>query len=325
MKVTVAMLADFALAHNDRKLYITGGGIHELTFGHLPGVQPRISIALEVEIETSEQGIPHTVLIEASDPSGRPFIKPEPFTVALPTTSMPPAGNHVPIVYNMLNLTFHDEGDYTFSISVDGQPGATLPLRVSLVPGSATELSALLQLLQQGFTAFTANDLETAEHNFRAVIEAMPSLGVAHNNLGFVLLATGRFDDALAAFNRAGETGFDRLELLQANIACCHYFLGNPAASLALFEGCLNARAFSGPSILHGISGDGLFLVSLPSAGAYTQLMALNAAWSATRAGKTDDAHKLMTMAQSLVEISADQPLTDALGQLEEELASAGS
>jgi hypothetical protein len=80
----------------------------------------------------------------------------------------------------------------------------------------------------------------------------------------------------------------DRLELLEANIASCYYLLGNAEASLALFENCLNARSFSGASVLHGLSSDGLFLVSLPSAGAYARLMALNAGWSAMRVGRKD-------------------------------------
>lgn len=320
MRVTFALLADFALAHPDGKLYVTGGGLHQLVVGQLPALHPRISLALEVEFAPSERGSAHTVVIQAVDPTGESFIKPALLSVALAAPTIQVAPPHTQLVYNMQNLTFHREGEYVFSVSIGGQEQARLPLRVTLVPGSSTELSTLLQLLQEGFTAFGAKDLENAEQRFRAVIEAMPSLGVAHNNLGFVLLAKGQVEDALAAFNRSEEVGFERPELVEANIACCHYLLGNTAASFALFENCLNARSFTSAAILNGISGDRLFIASLPSAGAYTQLMALNAAWSALRAGKPEIAKARAAMAAGLVGIASDQALTDALEELKAEI-----
>lgn len=323
MKITLAVLADFALAHADGKLYITGGGLHQLTFGKLPAVFPRISLALEVEFSPAERASTQTLLIQAADPAGQAFIKPELLSVAPTPTLVPVRASHVPIVYHMQNLTFQHEGEYVFTVSIGTEQMVSLPLRATILPGLTTELSAMIDLLQQGFTAFGARDLDTAEGLFRSVIEAMPSFAMAHNNLGFVLLDKGQVDEALVEFQKAGETGFDRLELLDANMGCCHYLLGNPAASLYLFDGCLNSRSFSSGSILHGIGGDNLFLVSLPSAGAYTQLMALNAGWSAFRAGQRDVAMRRLEIATSLVDMTTTESLKDSMSKLQSDLATA--
>jgi tetratricopeptide (TPR) repeat protein len=174
--------------------------------------------------------------------------------------------------------------------------------------------------LLQGFAAFSDKDLELVERNFRSIIAAAPDLGIAHNDLGFVLLAKGEAGDALAAFKRAEELGSDRPELVEANMACCHYLLGDAAASSALFENCLSSRAFTRSGILYGIAGDRLFLVSVPSAAAYAQLMALNAAWSALRADQLELAATRAARTTDLLGGAPDQSVTNSLKELRAEL-----
>jgi len=87
-----------------------------------------------------------------------------------------------------------------------------------------------------------------------------------------------------------------------------------------LFESCLNARSFNRVAVLYGLSSDGLFLVSLPSAGAYTRLMALNAGWSAMRAGRNDLAGQYMGIALGLMAIPAEEKLTQAIEELRAQL-----
>lgn len=174
--------------------------------------------------------------------------------------------------------------------------------------------------LLQGFAALSGKDLDLVEENFRTIIEATPGRGIAHNDLGFVLLAKGQVEDALAAFKRAEALGSDRPELIEANLGCCQYLLGNPTASSALFENCLNARSFQRSGILYGISDDRLFLVSVQSAAAYTQLMALNAAWSALRAGNLELAATRATSATWLGGWASTQAMTDSLEELKSQL-----
>jgi hypothetical protein len=320
MKLVLATLADFALAHDDGKLYITGGGIRRLTFRVLPAVHPRVSLALDVELDAQDRSQQqHTVLIQATDSLGQPFIKPEVLTVSLTPTMLLSEADHLPIVYHMQNLTFQHEGDHVFTVTIGGAE-TSLPLRVNVAAGSATEWGEVAELLGQGFAAFSNRDLATAERNFRAVLAVMPGFGMAHNNLGFVLLDKGQAREALAEFTLAGETGFDRPELLDSNMGCCHYLLGDPATGLQLFDRCLTERSFSTGSLLHGISGDQLFVVSLPSAVAYAALMALNAAWSAFRAGRLPTARERLATASALVTVAASQPLSAALEGLTKEL-----
>jgi tetratricopeptide (TPR) repeat protein len=202
--------------------------------------------------------------------------------------------------------------------------------RARLTPGQIAQAKALPQShapvqpggdeLLRGFAAFDPKDLDLAEQRLRAVVDAATGIGMAHNNLGFVLLAKGQVEDALAAFRRAEDRDSDRLEVIEANMACCHYLLGYAADSSALFESCLSARSFKSPGILYGISGDRLFLVSVKSATAYTQLMALNAAWSASRAGNRDlAARRATTVAGAPL-----QDLADSLNKLRAELRTPG-
>jgi len=321
VRVTLALLADYALAHDDGKLYVTGGGLHQLRFGRLPAVFERLCLALEMQFDPSEFGTAHVFAIDAIDPLGQPFIKPAALTVTSPPASVQASSNRTQLVYNMLNLTFQHEGEYLFNVRVGPEVQVALPLRVAVVPGTSTEMSALLHRVEEGFAAFGALDLDAAEEHFHTVTETMPSLAVAHNNLGFVRLTKGKVEEALATFKKAQETGFDRPELLDANMACCYYLLGVPAASLALYENCLTARSLVGTSVLHGLSSAGPFLVQLPSAAAYARLMALNAGWSALRAGQADKALSHLAMARGLAAIPADQELLNAIEELRASLS----
>jgi tetratricopeptide (TPR) repeat protein len=320
MRVALAMLADYALAHDDGKLYVTGGALHQLRFGRLPAVYPRVCLALDLLFEPTELGSSHLVMIEAVDPAGQPYIKPAALTVTPPPPTIDISRTHTQLVYSMVNLTFQAEGEHVFRVTIGGQVQASLPLRVTVVPGSSTEMSALLHRIEEGFAAFGVGDIDGAEQRFRGVVDAMPSMAVAHNNLGFVLLSKGHAEEALASFKQAQEVGFDRPELLDANMGCCYYLLGTPQAALALFDNCLNARAFTGSSVLHGVKGDGLFLVQLPSASAYTRLMALNAGWSALLSARPDLALRYLGMAAGLADIAADPQLAQATDELRAKL-----
>jgi tetratricopeptide (TPR) repeat protein len=320
VRLTLAFLADFALAHPDGKLYVTGGGLHQLRFAALPGIYPYMSLALEVQFDPTERSVFQAVDIEVLDPRGEAFLKAPALSVGLPPSSIEVTGSHAQLVINWHNLTFHHEGQYVFNVRIGTGPRTSIPLEVVLDPGSATSISAVHQTLEQGFAAFTAGDLDAAEQRFRAAIDAIPTLGVAHNDIGFVQLTKGLVEEALISFNRALETGFDRLELLEANMACCFFRLGNYEASLALFQNCLSIRSFSGGAVLHGLGPQGLFLVSLPSAGTYTRLMGANAAWSAHRAGRDELAERFLAMAEGIVGLPEDPGLSVAMSALRSEL-----
>jgi len=59
VKITVAMLADQALAHPDGKLYITGGGIRSLNVTTLPARYGQLALALQLVFGPDEVGNQH--------------------------------------------------------------------------------------------------------------------------------------------------------------------------------------------------------------------------------------------------------------------------
>ncbi len=322
MRLTLAMLADFALAHPDGKLYITGGGLHSLQVGEFPATHPHVSLALELYAEPTDAGRAHTVLIQAHGPSGEVFIAP---TLLSAPSSSPISADpqFVQFIFNMSEIVFPQAGVYTFAIDVDDIRQAEVALRVTQGVGVQLESTAeAATLLARGYESFASGDLLAAEEQFRSAIEITPQFSMAHNNLGFVYLANGQVERALASFNRARELRFGRLELLDANCACCYYLLDNYSAALPLFETSLANGVFVGSSVLFGICRSDLFLVHLPSASAYSALMALNAGWTALRMGQLEISRRHLEIARAIQDdASLGDDFANAVTTLERDLA----
>lgn len=132
MRVAVAVLADSAIANpQDRKLYILGGGISMIGVQRFPAQQPALSLALGIEFAPSECGRPHTLEVHLLDADGKPLVP------ALTQQFVPqknPADPTLPngwqAVINYQQLQFPKPGDNAFSIVIDAQEVASLPLRV---------------------------------------------------------------------------------------------------------------------------------------------------------------------------------------------------
>jgi uncharacterized protein DUF6941 len=136
VRLAVAVLADSAIANpQDRKLYILGGGISMIGVQRFPGQQPALSLALAIEFAPPECGRQHTLEVHLLDPDGKPLIP------ALTQQFVPqknPADPTLPngwqAVINYQQLQFQRPGDNAFSIVIDGQEVASLPLRVFQIP-----------------------------------------------------------------------------------------------------------------------------------------------------------------------------------------------
>lgn len=286
MQVPLALLADFAVAHEDGKLYVTGGGIRSLNFPAFPATQPRLALALGLELAADELGKPHSMSIETIGPAEEPPVKP--FAVSFTVAPDATEGGGLPyfhFVRNMENISFPAEGDYAFMISIDGQTLRDVPLRVKKTIGPVPPGAQADVRLMEGYRAFLASEIALAEEIFRDVTVQFPTNPGGHNNLGFVLLAKGEGEAAKRAFLKAREFGYVQPELNDANVACADYLLGDPGAALIIFKRCLEAYGFKGQAVLYGIGASGLFPVQLRSASDYVALMMLNAAWSSLRVG----------------------------------------
>ncbi|HEV2012367.1 MAG TPA: hypothetical protein VGR77_00560 [Candidatus Dormibacteraeota bacterium] len=139
MNLAVALLADSAIANpQDGKLYVLGGGISWIGAPSFPAVHPAIALALNFLFAPSECGRPHTVEVRLLDPDGREIVP------AFTQQFVPPKNPTDPTlpsgwvnVCSYIQLRFEKPGDNAFSIMLDGQEVASLPLRLIQIPSLA--------------------------------------------------------------------------------------------------------------------------------------------------------------------------------------------
>lgn len=292
------MLADYALAHPDGKLYITGGGLGILRVPAVPYTIPHVSLAAVVEFDSAECGRPHSLRIKTAGPGGDPFLRDfEIWLLPRQVADAPDMPILVPMVYNVENVLLPRAGRYALSLVWPTGSYALPDFGVVKVeqPGSE-DWTALNNL---GKLAWANEQLEEALEAFRNVTRTHPGFAESHNNLGFVLLELGRPDEAKQAFIEAQRLSFEHPELLEANMACCEYLLGHADIALNGFSACYRVRSMPGPASLFELAGDQLRRRRLASAGDYAELMASNAAWSAYRAGLVDDARTWLEAASA--------------------------
>jgi hypothetical protein len=288
MRLALALLAEYALAHQqDGRLYVTGGGIRSLTFPVLPATQARLALALGIEVGKGELGLDHLLAIDASGPTDEVITRPVRVRFRVDEGEPGAAGGYLHFVSNMEAVGFSRPGRYEFKIAIDGQPLDVLPVDVAR-GGPIPDDTEVTALLGEGYQAFTRGDADSAEAAFRKVTETFPNSADGHNNLGFVLLGRGDASEALDSFAKARELNFVQDEISDANIGAASYAVGEAERALALFVGCLRHGIFRTRATLFGIGPSGLFPVELKSAAEYASLMALNAAWSALKAGNDD-------------------------------------
>ncbi len=136
MKVPFAFLADFALGHPDGKIYVIGGGWDTIQVANLPAAHPHLALVLKMEFAPAECGQQHTIAIHPLDADGAPFL---PVATMQVTPQKNPKYPHLPVgvqyVLNIQGLLLTKEGEYAFSILVDSQEAASIPLRVVRLEG----------------------------------------------------------------------------------------------------------------------------------------------------------------------------------------------
>jgi tetratricopeptide (TPR) repeat protein len=273
-----------------------------MAFFAFPAKVPRLALALGLEFSADElRAPPHNLRIEASGPGQEPPVKPlsASFTVTRDVLH-PDQPVYFHVVYNLEDITLPAEGEYVFSVFVDEQLAKQVPLRAQQAAGPLpAELESQI-LLNEGYQAFASGDLAAAERLFRDVATRFPAEAGGHNNLGFLLLSRGRADAALAAFVTARELEYVHPELLDVNMGCAHYLVGDFVSASIFFEQCLSSRGFRGPqAMLFAIQESRLFPVPLNSAAEYVSLVMLNGAWSALRTGDRAMALRYLEGAQA--------------------------
>ena len=201
----------------------------------------------------------------------------------------------------MRNLVFPRPGAYRFVVDVRNEELVSIGLNVDHGPVTrlAEPVNTLEAALQTGFQTFTRGDVAGAAAIFLDLATRFPGSPDVQNNLGFTLLAQGQPQDALDAFHRAANGGYRLTELLNANIACCQFLLGNHENSLELYLNLLKTSVQTLPVILFLLGRTEARPVILESSADYLALVALNAGRSAVALGQSSRARQLADIAQA--------------------------
>ncbi len=290
------MLAQYALAHDDGTMYITGGGIESLPLASVPAVQPQLSLAVGVAFASTECGREHSLEITVHTPSGDQLFPPSRFPVR-PLRQPPPLETETlfQFVLNMRDTPFAQFGKYRYTLVHNGQSCMSTDLLIRQVAVTDQgDAGSWMTELQRGYAAYAKGDVESAERIFRGVTEMFPTVSDAHNNLAFIALSKGRVSEALKGFERASELGYSRRDVLDFNIACSQYMLRDYRSALEGFERCVRTHTPSQGATLLAIDEEQLQTVHVAGPGDYMALAALNAGWSALRSGQTSLAQTMI-------------------------------
>ena len=134
MQVESAILADF-VQENNRKLYITGGGIDTIFAQTIPVRHPSLGIAFRLILSPAELGRPHQLEILLVNADGGRLA-----TVnAKIQAERPPQGSggwpvSVPLAINFANIEFPAFGDYQFDLMVNNSSIENIRFRVIEAP-----------------------------------------------------------------------------------------------------------------------------------------------------------------------------------------------
>lgn len=130
VRVQFALLADYASVTTEGKLDITGL-FNAIYADSLPAVHLQMRLVLEYVIEPGDPGTRKQVVARFLDPDGIELFRVE---VEEPLPAHAQIGPTRAQVLELTDVRFTKYGDHHFSISIDGQERATIPLRVTQPP-----------------------------------------------------------------------------------------------------------------------------------------------------------------------------------------------
>jgi len=303
MRVVLAFLADYAVAHPDGKIYAMGAGIDWLTFPSFPATQAQLALALKLDFSPEERRHEQTILIKALAEGGDPVLPMFGFGLnpIVPHTANAQR-SPFPFVYTIRNLIFSAPGNYRFVVEVGNQEVARVGLvvdRGSPPPAVSEPVNTLEAALKSGFETFLRGDIAGAFAIFTNLAQRFPGSADVQNNLGFTLLAQGNPEAALSAFQRAAEGHYQHRELLDANVACCQFLLGDHQGAYDAFTHLVTASSRTASVLLFLLGRSEARVVVLASPADYIALMALNAARCAVSLGRSSDAQRFAEIAQT--------------------------
>src|SRR5260370_37875200 len=115
MKVALLTLADHAVAADDGRIYLIGGGIDRLAASTFPAVVPHLSLAVKFLLTKADRSLEHSVQARLLSPAGNPIIAPMGLLIpAIDPTTVPEVnpGEETPyqFVYKILHVRLQTVG-----------------------------------------------------------------------------------------------------------------------------------------------------------------------------------------------------------------------
>jgi len=137
--VRIFTLCDHATVPPDGKVYIHGGGIHQLYVAQMPGPLRALYLVVRLSIPWHMLGEPHTVRIRALDLDRRPVgpndpLLTTPFELGRPPGHRPGDESAINICAELSGLTVEQPMTIRFHLEVDETAIGSLPLKVLQMP-----------------------------------------------------------------------------------------------------------------------------------------------------------------------------------------------
>jgi hypothetical protein len=138
LEVTLAALADYASVSQDGKINIMGIFQH-VSPAELPFHLPMLFIVLGFQASQAEIGLIKTIRITLIDTEGREKLRLEQ-TIAVPPSPRPGRRPTLTHVVGINGVRFEEAGDYAFSVLINEEEKASLPLTID-APRDVAETS----------------------------------------------------------------------------------------------------------------------------------------------------------------------------------------
>lgn len=324
MRIAYLLLADHALAADDGRLYLIGGGIDRLGAAQFPVILPHLSLAMKFYLDPAEAMAEHTIQVRLVNPNDKPIISPMGQVLA-PSSPLAPIPSPYHFVYNIRDVPFQDAGHYQLSVEFDQRELGPLPLTIEVSetpsPSLRNQLDSLSSALVSGYQQFARGDVAGSLSTFERLMMQFPKSAEAHNNYGYLLLSTGDISGAFEQFQLAQLAGPMQSELVAANLACCLFSLGQIDEAMARFVALLRATMRSTHSTLFGLGRETMQPVFLTSQADFVALMGLNSGRCAVAGSSVALAEQYLHIAETGL-VTMQGPTRDVFETLLRELQS---
>jgi len=143
--VRIFTLCDHAAVPPDGKVYIHGGGVHQVLVPQIPGQLRTLFLVVRLSIPWHMLREPHTVRIRALDLDRNPVGQTDPlvttpFELGIPPGHRPGDESAINICAELSGLTVLQPMTLRFHLSLDDQTIGSLPLKVTQMPPQAATL-----------------------------------------------------------------------------------------------------------------------------------------------------------------------------------------